>query len=60
MFCMKILYYILSTQLVQLSGATFLESSGVSYGQSVEGIGLSFVQRWWTIYNKYSNRLPVT
>lgn len=41
----------------RFSAATFLDSNGESYGQSVEGLWLAFVQTWCTVYPGYPNRL---
>ena len=41
----------------RFSAATFLDSHGEKYGQSVEGIWLAFVMTWATMYTGYPNRL---
>ena len=41
----------------RFSAASFLDSSGQDYGQSVEGIWLSFIEIWCAMYTCYPNRL---
>ncbi len=41
----------------RFSAATFLDSHGETYGQSVDGIWLAFCMTWCTMYTGYPNRL---
>lgn len=38
----------------RISAATFLDSNGESYSQSVKGVWFAFVQTWSTVYPGYS------
>lgn len=39
----------------RFNAATFLDSNGETYGQSVEGVWFAFIQTWVTMYTGYPN-----
>ncbi len=41
----------------RFSAATFLDSNGSTYGQSVEGVWMAFTHTWCTMYTGYPNRM---
>ena len=41
----------------RFSAATFLDSEGEKFGQSVDGIWTAFVMTWCTMYSGYPNRM---
>ncbi len=41
----------------RFSAATFLDSHGENFGQSVEGVWMAFVNTWCLMYTGYPNRL---
>jgi hypothetical protein len=43
----------------RFSSATFLDSHNGSFGHSVEGIWLAFIETWFTLYTGYPNRLRI-
>ena len=52
----KAVLHIIDTA-TRFSAATFLDSHGETYGQSVDGIWLAFCMTWCTMYTGYPNRL---
>ena len=43
----------------RFSSTIFLDAHGATYGQSLEGIWLAFVEAWCTLYTVLPNRLRV-
>ena len=54
----KAVLHIIDTA-TRFSTATFLDAHSSSYGQSVDGIWLAFLETWCTLYTGYPNRLRV-
>lgn len=52
----KAILHIVDTA-TRFSAACFLDSAGMDYGQSVDGVWTAFIQTWCTIYSGFPNRI---